>query len=510
MSIACQICQKEFAKIIPWQHLKTHGITSADYKKQHGSLFGPETLEKFQQRVPHNKGQKVTDPHHQARFKAAIEKREQRFRCGEFGRGAAKTQEQKQTSSEKNKIYAALHPEEMKLRAQRAVESKKQQGYDFGKHMRGKKHRDSSRAKIGQKSRSAAQQKSQQANDRILTRIADLGLTLRNSITQWSLDLTCQHCGTDFVFTKQYFHLSKIKTTVCPRCYPRVRRVSAQETKLYEFIKDLWPTAISSYRPSYHSREIDIYIPDLNIGFEYNGLYWHSESVLAHNNRSPKADHEKLLAFQSQGTRLIQIFEDEWINQPHIVKSRIANIVGKTQHRVQARQCQVRAISSRQAADFCNHNHVMGAGRSNVRLGLYHCGSLVSVMTFCKNNISRRNMTWELNRFACAVGLHVVGGASRLFAAFVREHCPDRVVSFSDNRWSDGGLYQRLGFEKVNSGTPNYWYILPNVTKRMHRYGLRKTPADPQQQTEVELRKQQGYDRIWDSGSSRWEWSATG
>jgi hypothetical protein len=62
MSITCQLCQTTFAKIIPWQHLKTHGITTDQYKQQFGSLYSADTLEKFQQRVPHNKGQKVTDP----------------------------------------------------------------------------------------------------------------------------------------------------------------------------------------------------------------------------------------------------------------------------------------------------------------------------------------------------------------------------------------------------------------------------------------------------------------
>lgn len=506
MSITCQICQQEFTKIIPWQHLKTHGITSAVYKNQHGPLYSAETLAKFQQRTPHNKGKKVTDPGQLARIRSAIEKREQRFQLGEISRGAPKTRDQKQVLSQKNKIYAAENPEEVRTRAQKAIATKKKNGYDFGGNMRGKKHRDSTKLIIGEKSRLANQRKSQQANDRILSRIAELDLVLRNDIREWSLDLTCGRCCTDFSFTKQYFHLSKITDTICPTCHPRTQTKSGQELELYAFIKDLRLDAVSGYRSHYHSKEIDVYIPDLKIGFEYNGLYWHSESVLMHNNRSPRADHEKLLEFQAQGMRLIQIFEDEWVNQPHVVKSRIANILGKTAKKISARDCDVREITSTEAARFCDDNHIMGSGRSNVRLGLYHDDELVSVMTFSKNNISRKIMAWELNRFASRIDLSVTGGASRLFTAFLRTHVPDQVVSFSDNRWSDGGLYQRLGFKKINPGSPNYWYILPNTTRRIHRFNLRKTSTEAGDQTEVELRRQQGYDRIWDSGSSRWEW----
>jgi len=507
MSITCQICQQEFAKIIPWQHLRTHDVTSAEYKKQYGSLYSHETLEKFQKRVPHNKGQKVTDLEHLARIRTAVEKREQRFQNGEICRGSKKTPEQKAVLSHRTKSYAARNPQEMLIRAQKAVETKRQQNYDFGSNMRDKKHRECTKKIISAKSRLANQHKSQQANDRILTRIADLDLVLENDIREWNLNLRCNRCDSNFVFTKQYFRLSKITNTICPTCYPRTRPVSGQELELYQFVKTIRPDAVSGYRSRYHSKEIDIYIPDLEIGFEYNGLYWHSESVLLHNNRSPKSDHEKLLELQSQGIRLIQIFEDEWINKQDIVKSRITNILGKTSQKIPARQCCVREISSKEASRFCNSNHVMSAGRSNVRIGLYHADDLVSVMTFSKNNISRKVTTWELNRYASKINLSVVGGASKLFCAFLRGYNPDTVVSFSDNRWSDGYLYQQLGFEKINSGAPNYWYTLPNITKRIHRFSLRKTSSDPSNITEHELRRQQGYDRIWDSGSSRWQWS---
>lgn len=507
MSIICQICQQKFPKIIPWQHLKTHDITSEEYKKQHGTLYSLLTLEKLQKRVPHNKGQKVTDPTHLAKIRSAMEKREERFRRGEISRGSQKTLDQKQVLSQKTKSYADQHPEEMRLRAQKAVETKIEKGYDFGQSMRGKTHKESTKLIIGEKSKQSNQIKSQQANDRIMSRISNLDLALKNKITEWSLDLHCNRCGTDFSFTKQYFHLSKITDTICPTCHPRTKTTSGQEADLYQFIKNLRPDSVSGYRSHYHSKEIDVYIPDLNLGFEYNGLYWHSESVLMHNNQSPHSDHEKLLEFQSQGIRLIQIFEDEWINKPDIVKSRVANILGKTTQKISARRCQAKEISSKEASQFCNDNHIMGTGRSNIRLGLHHDDKIVAVMTFSKNNISRKITSWELNRYASKIGYSVVGGASKLFTAFLRGHDPSKIVSFSDNRWSDGGLYQQLGFQRINLGTPNYWYTLPNNVKRIHRFNLRKSPSDPKDKTELELRRQQGYTRIWDSGSSRWEWN---
>ena len=247
-------------------------------------------------------------------------------------------------------------------------------------------------------------------------------------------------------------------------------------------------------------------MPSLNTGFEFNGLYWHSEDVLTTNNQSKTKDYEKLLKAKSISIRLIQIFEDEWHLKQQIVQSRIQNILGKTQQVIYARKCTVAEIDSASAAKFCNHNHIMGAGRSNVRYGLFQNGLLLSVMTFSKSNLSRKIDGWELNRFCTAIGHQVVGGASKLFSAFVRNANPTEIVSYSDNRWSDGKLYHNLGFGLTHSGAPNYWYISPNCAARIHRFTLRKNSNDDPLLTESILRKQQGYSRVWDSGSSRWQW----
>lgn len=507
MSISCAICNQTFEKIIPWQHLRIHGISSAEYKEKYGSLYSPKTLAKFQSRIPHNKGKKVTDPAQLDKIKQAIKQREERFQNGEFSRGKKKTAEQKQVLSEKTKQYAASHQEEMRERAKKAVQTKIQNGVDFSGPMRGKKHSDATKQLIRARSKEASRKKSHEANLRILDRISTGNLQLLNSVESWELLLQCNVCRSEFSFTKQYFHLSKFTKELCPVCYPRTQTKSEGERELYQYIQQLYPHAINGYRKSYHSKEIDIFIPELNIGFEFNGLYWHSEPVLLHNNKSPKSDFDKKQEFKLQGIKLIQIFEDEWHTHKEIVKSRIANILRATKENIYARKCIVKEISSKEAADFCNKNHIMGAGRSNIRFGLYFNHKLVSVMTFSQSNISRKVFTWELNRFASQLNTNVIGGASKLFRAFIKHINPTNVISYADNRWSDGNLYKMLGFEKVSDGTPNYWYILPNTCARIHRFSLRKTAADPKNSTEKAVRESQGYSRIWDSGSSKWVWT---
>ena len=509
MSITCKICSTDFAKIIPWQHLKTHGITTKDYKAQHGDVYSQDTLDKLATRVPHNKGKTVTDPSHLANIKTAIAIREERFQRGEFTRGPTTVSEdQRRRRSEKTIAYAVANPDLMKQRTKKAIETKIERGYDFGNSMRGRHQSDASKEKSRQTMILTNHKKTQQSHSDISERIASINLTLLSDITDTTLDLHCNECNTDFKFTKQYFHLAKFKTTLCPTCYPRLTpKQSKGETEVYNFISSLVADAISGYRETYHSKEIDIFIPSMKLGIEYNGLYWHSESALASINKSPTSDSDKTTYFKEKGIRLITIFEDEWEEHPEIVKSRLSNLVGRSEDKIYARKCSVIEISSKEASKFCNETHIMGAGRSNVRYGLYYHDELVSVMTFSKNNISRKNTnSWEINRFSSKLNTTVVGGASKLFAAFIKSHNPPSVISYADNRWGDGGLYSMLGFKQTKPGTPNYWYVKPNAG-RIHRFTLRKTKEDDQSLTEYENRLAQGYNRIWDCGSSKWEWN---
>lgn len=58
-----------------------------------------------------------------------------------------------------------------------------------------------------------------------------------------------------------------------------------------------------------NGKHIDIYLPKLNIGIEYNGLYWHSEKY------STEYDHQnKSLLAKNKNVKLFHLFEDVWKN----------------------------------------------------------------------------------------------------------------------------------------------------------------------------------------------------
>ena len=83
----------------------------------------------------------------------------------------------------------------------------------------------------------------------------------------------------------------------CPYCNNEHSTSFPEQIILYYLSKAT--TAVNRYQ--YNGREIDIYLPELNIGIEYNGRYYHK-------NRTQQ-DNEKYHALQDQGVRLIIIYE---------------------------------------------------------------------------------------------------------------------------------------------------------------------------------------------------------
>jgi hypothetical protein len=504
MPIQCQLCKKEFNKIIPWQHLKEHGVTSSAYKARFGSLYSQETLHKFKSRTPHNKGKKVTDAAQLENFRIAIALREKKFQEGSIKRGAPKTVEQKETLRKKATAYAVAYPDKVKARAVKAVISKKKR--NLPGPMAGKSHTSETKNKIKEKKTAYNTTKQSKSITEIINRAAAAQVTLLSNLTDKKYNIRCNLCTTTFTLTKQYFFKSKFTSKMCPTCYPRQTTVSKGETEMYEFIKSLRQDSLQSYRATYHEKEIDIFIPSLNIGFEYNGLYWHSEEVLTANGKSKTADFEKYQYFKTTGIRVINIFEDEWKHKKEIVKSQIRSILRLTPTIISSQECTIKEITSKETTTFFNQNHITKNNRSSVNLGLFFNSELVSVMTFSTRIVSKKIKICTINNIASLLNCCVVGNASKLLKHFVNTYSPDQVIAYSDNRWSDGTVYKKLGFLKDSETKPTYWYLEQNQVCRISQHTFRKLKKNNQFLLKDQSKKFTPYSRIWDCGKTKWVW----
>lgn len=277
-------------------------------------------------------------------------------------------------------------------------------------------------------------------------------------------------------------------------------------TSSYEVeLQQHFPT-FTKTRAILHPYEIDLYNESLRFGIEFNGSYWHSDIQKSNNYHQ-----EKTLLAESNGIFLYHIFEYEWLDtriRP-IILSQINNILTENT-RVWGRHCKIQEIDYTKCSDFLLENHIQGKDNSPIRYGLFYHDELVSVMTFCKPRFNKK-YEWELSRFCCKLNTSVVGGASRLFKHFIRQHNPSSIISYSNIAKTRGNLYQTLGFILNAISSPNYVWIKQNEV--LSRYACQKHKLIKDYSdfgsTEVEIMTNRGYNRIYDCGNKVWIWEST-
>lgn len=296
----------------------------------------------------------------------------------------------------------------------------------------------------------------------------------------------------------------------CPICYPNNSR-SHQENKVLEYIQTLISEPIiSNDREILNGQELDIVIPSRKLAFEYNGLYWYSTSF-CHDSHYHINKTKKCL---EKGIQLIHIFEDDWIYNENVVKSRIRNLLGVYDKTVYARKCEVRFVEDSSYLLFLDENHIQRYIPSSYAVGLYYENELISLMTFGKyrKSMGRKSVEneYEMYRFCNKIGYHIPGAASKLFMFFVRNIKPHKVISYADRCWSQGNLYEKLGFQFIKLTNPNYWYV--KGYKRENRYIYRKSQLlkllknFDEKQSEQQNMINNGYNIVYDCGSLLFEW----
>lgn len=282
----------------------------------------------------------------------------------------------------------------------------------------------------------------------------------------------------------------------CPKCSSNT---SAGEKEVLTYLLSL---GVQAKKERINKFEIDIYVPDKNIGIEYNGLYWHREDLLGRDYHIDKTN-----LFANNGIRLIQIFEDEWQTKKELVKAKLAYILGVSNlSKIGARKTTITSLTSEETKDFLERNHIQGYIHSAVRLGLKYQEALVAVATFSHSRFDTED-SWEVIRYATSQP--VQGGFSKLLKHFLSFN-PEvtRLVSYSDLRWSTGDVYKRSGFELESVSSPGYYWCKGNARFNRQRFMKHKLSKvletfDPDK-TEEENCVENGYWKVYDCGQQKW------
>lgn len=250
-----------------------------------------------------------------------------------------------------------------------------------------------------------------------------------------------------------------------------------------------------------HGIELDGFNKQLNIAFEYHGLFYHSEKY-----KGKDLQQKKYKICLENNIRLFSIFEDEWLERKDQVKGFIKSALKQNENKIFARNLIVKEVSGRdyKTLMFIENNHIQG--KPNERDCLKHFiliddnDEIYSVMSFSKH--PRNNVEVVLSRYCVKNNYDIIGGAQRLFSHAI-ENFNCNIKTWSDNRWTEGDLYLRLGFEKVQDLNKDYYYVKGGT--RIHKQKMKKSIIGAtEEQTEYEKAQELGFDRIWDCGKKTW------
>jgi very-short-patch-repair endonuclease len=284
--------------------------------------------------------------------------------------------------------------------------------------------------------------------------------------------------------------------------------VSGLELELRGFIESLGVSCTYNTRGLIPPYEIDIYCEDLKVAIEFNGVYWHSESM----GKDKNYHWNKYDACKSLGVQLIQVWEDDWLYKRDIVEEMLRHKLGKSIKYVGARTLKISRLEVFEARAFLKSHHLQGFRGATAHYGLKSTldDKIMAVLSW-----STSERVGDVVRYSAAG--NVQGGFQRLLAyAINSSEDVYRVKSYVDNDYGTGGVYAKAGFTLKSDKIPSYGYFKRGSRNREHRLNyspsaIRKKAETSssilyhENMTERELAALNGLTRVWTSGNSLWE-----
>ena len=146
-----------------------------------------------------------------------------------------------------------------------------------------------------------------------------------------------EYTQTDFNnrFRLDRYHVSN----PCYLCNPFGYHISGKQKNIFDYIKSIYSGDIIENDTSVlNGLEIDIYLPELKIGFEFNGDYWHMNPLMYRYDDENSSSHikaieqwekdrQKILLANEKGVKIYHIWEYYFSNNKDLQLDFISNIV---------------------------------------------------------------------------------------------------------------------------------------------------------------------------------------
>ena len=189
----------------------------------------------------------------------------------------------------------------------------------------------------------------------------------------------------------------------CPKC--KLVGTSSLEVNLFNIIKKYTPyqnIKINNRSIMGNKKEIDIFIEDIGLGIEVNGLRWHS-NIIRDEHYAKTHQKEKMDIMENKGYKLINLYEDQFFNKDEHRENQYSKILkeillfGDKNLNIDKEienNLEIRKISYKQIKEFYkNHSLDFFNKEDKFYEGVFYKRTLISVFSYNNKGISNNYCT---------------------------------------------------------------------------------------------------------------------
>ncbi len=210
----------------------------------------------------------------------------------------------------------------------------------------------------------------------------------------------------------------------------------------------------------------------------------------------------------ADSTEVFFLYEDRWRNSGAVTSQRMLSRLGIFR-RIHARLCKVVSLNNcrdfsltpdsftSKAKKFLDAFHAYGYLKGQEDYLLLHKGDIVAAAQFMKTYQPKSSInpnqdkdsqlkSFEWTRYASLPDVRIAGGMGKVLNQFLNDidkhsspnaestsvkpqvHGMIEVMSYSDNEWSSGDAYRKLGFKLTGNIPPVTYHIDPKTWKRIN------------------------------------------